>query len=283
MVDKNKFTNGKESIEEQKKHLQHADLQNAFLRYANLSDANLEYADLRGANLEHAELAYADLRGADLRGAKMTDIRFFKTKVRKDTKFNIEDLIDVNVHGLRGLSAEITRKLDSLRLDSSKLQISGKPPIPKNHGKAWNLENKTKLKTAFLENPNVEELANLFQRSERSIAFQIESFLDGAHENFDSKFVEKCRKITNLEDNKNGNIQKSNTKRKSKKELIIHFMMEFILENHKRFSSNEKLLKELTYLVRAKFPLGDKRIQNYINIALDDLRYNHSLDFQKSL
>ncbi len=69
--------------EQEKMHLQYADLRNADLRDANfrnadLRDANLRDADLRNANLRDADLQYADLRDANLRDADLqyADLRY---------------------------------------------------------------------------------------------------------------------------------------------------------------------------------------------------------------
>ena len=213
------------------------DLRNTDFKGAYFYSVKLEGANLEGANLEGAELAYTNLKNANLKNVKMKGIRFWRCSVSEQTKFNLEDLIDINVKGIIWQRApKIIQELDFQRISLGKNELSnwydavcnncknqfkisfkpisvnikGKFPIycelcfkenisksetksnrPSNHGKSWDDDGKTKLKIEYFKNSDIGKLAQKFDRSENSIIFQIERFLDSKNNDFDQEFSSK--------------------------------------------------------------------------------------------
>ena len=208
------------------------------LRNADFKGAYFYSANLEGANLEGAELVYTNLKNANLKNIKMKGIKFWRCSVSEQTKFNIDDLIDINVKGIIWYRApKIAQTLDFLRMSLGKSELSnwydavchnckdefkisfnplaanikGKFPIyckscfdlmeksenmsktnrPLNHGKSWNDDEKNKLKIEYFKNAKIMKLAQKFERTERSIIFQIEHFLDSDSDDFDKEFCSK--------------------------------------------------------------------------------------------
>ena len=68
----------------------------------------------------------------------------------------------------------------------------------------------------------------------------------------------------------------------SQKERVIFDAKNFIQENYEKFSDKQVLLKQTTDTLMGTYHLGDQRLQNYLKIAIADLRINHNLDLDEN-
>jgi len=67
----------------------------------------------------------------------------------------------------------------------------------------------------------------------------------------------------------------------SQKEKVIFDAKYLLQENYDQFSDKKALLRQTTDTLMATYHLGEQRLQNYIKIAIADLRTNHKLDLDE--
>ena len=67
----------------------------------------------------------------------------------------------------------------------------------------------------------------------------------------------------------------------SQKEKVIFDAKYLLQENYDQFSDKKALLRQTTDTLMPTYHLGEQRLQNYIKIAIADLRTNHKLDLDE--
>jgi len=70
--------------------------------------------------------------------------------------------------------------------------------------------------------------------------------------------------------------------RVSQKEKVIFDAKYLLQENYDQFSDKQALLRQTTDTLMGTYHLGEQRLQNYLKIAIADLKTNHKLDLDES-